>query len=153
MTTIKITTHYFAPIETVFDTNRNIDIHQQSASKTKEVAIAGITSGLINKNETVTWKGKHFGVFLTHQSVISEMIFPTYFIDEQLKGQFKSFKHQHFFEQKENYVEVTDILEYETPFGIFGKLFDKLLLKNHLTNFIIHRNTVLRNLAEQNRLI
>jgi ligand-binding SRPBCC domain-containing protein len=149
MTTIKITTHYFAPIETVFDTNRNIDIHQQSASKTKEVAIAGITSGLINKNETVTWKGKHFGVFLTHQSVISEMIFPTYFIDEQLKGQFKSFKHQHFFEQKENYVEVKDLLEYETPFGILGKLFDKLLLKKHLTNFIIHRNTVLKNLAEQ----
>ena len=149
MTTIKITTNYFAPIETIFNTNRNIDIHQQSASKTKEVAIAGITSGLINKKETVTWKGKHFGVYLTHQSLISEMIFPTYFVDEQLKGKFKSFKHQHFFEQKENYVEVTDILEYETPFGIFGQLFDKLLLKKHLTNFIIHRNTVLKNLAEK----
>lgn len=149
MTTIKITTNYFAPIETIFNTNRNIDIHQQSASKTKEVAIAGTTSGLINKKETVTWKGKHFGVYLTHQSLISEMIFPTYFVDEQLKGKFKSFKHQHFFEQKENYVEVTDILEYETPFGIFGQLFDKLLLKKHLTNFIIHRNTVLKNLAEK----
>ncbi len=149
MTTIKITTYYFAPIEKVFDTNRNIDIHQQSASKTKEVAIAGITSGLINKNETVTWKGKHFGVYLTHQSLISEMVFPTYFVDEQLKGQFKSFKHQHFFKQKENYVEVTDVLEYETPFGIFGQLFDKLLLKKHLTNFIIHRNAVLKNLAEK----
>lgn len=149
MTTIKITTNYFAPIETIFDTNRNIDIHQQSASKTKEVAIAGITSGLINKNETVTWKGKHFGVYLTHQSIISEMIFPTYFVDEQLKGQFKSFKHQHFFEQKEKCVEVTDILEYETPFGIFGKLFDKLLLKKHLTNFIIHRNSILKDLAEK----
>jgi ligand-binding SRPBCC domain-containing protein len=149
MTTIKIITNYFAPIETIFNTNRNIDIHQQSASKTKEIAIAGITSGLINKKETVTWKGKHFGVYLTHQSLISEMIFPTYFVDEQLKGKFKSFKHQHFFEQKENYVEVTDILEYETPFGIFGQLFDKLLLKKHLTNFIIHRNTVLKNLAEK----
>ena len=149
MTTIKITTHYFAPIETVFNTNRDIDIHQQSASKTKEVAIAGITSGLINKNETVAWKGKHFGVYLTHQSLISEMIFPTYFVDEQLKGQFKNFKHQHFFEQKENYVEVRDLLEYETPFGIFGKLFDKLLLKKHLTNFIIHRNAVLKDLAEK----
>ena len=149
MTTIKITTHYFAPIETVFNTNRDIDIHQQSASKTKEVAIAGITSGLINKNETVTWKGKHFGVYLTHQSLISELIFPTYFVDEQLKGQFKSFKHQHFFEQKENHVEVRDVLEYETPFGIFGKLFDKLFLKKHLTNFIIHRNAILKNLAEK----
>ena len=149
MTTIKITTNYFAPIETIFDTNRNIDIHQQSASKTKEVAIAGITSGLINKNETVTWKGKHFGVYLTHQSLISELIFPTYFVDEQLKGKFKSFKHQHFFEQKENYVEVTDILNYETPYGIFGKLFDKLFLKKHLTDFIMKRNAVLKNLAEK----
>lgn len=149
MTTIKITTHYFAPIETVFNINRNIDIHQQTASKTKEVAIAGVTSGLINKNETVTWKGKHFGVYLTHQSSIPEMIFPTYFVDEQLKGQFKNFKHQHFFEQKENYVEVKDFLEYETPFGIFGQLFDKLFLKKHLTNFIIHRNAILKDLAEK----
>ncbi len=77
------------------------------------------------------------------------MIFPTYFVDEQLKGNFKTFKHQHFFVQKENYVEVTDILEYETPFGVFGKLFDKLLLKKHLTNFIVHRNAVLKNLAEK----
>ena len=149
MTTIKITTHYFAPIETIFNTNRDIDIHQQSASKSKEIAIAGITSGLINKNETVTWKGRHFGVFITHQSIISEMIFPTYFVDEQLKGKFKSFKHQHFFEQKENYVEVRDLLEYETPFGIFGKLFDTLFLKKHLTNFIIQRNAVLKDLAEK----
>lgn len=149
MTTIKITTNYFAPIEKVFDINRNIDIHQQSASKTNEIAIAGITSGLINKNETVTWKGKHFGVYLTHQSLISELIFPTYFVDEQLKGKFKSFKHQHFFEQKENYVEVTDILNYETPYGIFGKLFDKLFLKKHLTDFIMKRNAVLKNLAEK----
>jgi ligand-binding SRPBCC domain-containing protein len=149
MTTIQLTTHYFAPIEKVFDINRNIDIHQQSASKTNEIAIAGITSGLINKNETVTWKGKHFGVYLTHQSLISELIFPTYFVDEQLKGKFKSFKHQHFFEQKENYVEVTDILNYETPYGIFGKLFDKLFLKKHLTDFIMKRNAVLKNLAEK----
>lgn len=149
MTTIKLTTHYFAPIETVFNTNRDIDIHQKTASKTKEIAIAGITSGLINKNETVTWKGKHFGFFITHQSIISEMIIPTYFVDEQLKGHFKNFKHQHFFEQKENYVEVTDFLEYETPFGILGKLFDQFLLKNHLTKFIMHRNSILKDLAEK----
>jgi ligand-binding SRPBCC domain-containing protein len=151
MTTIKITTNYFAPIENVFDTNRDIDLHQQSASKTKEVAIAGVTSGLINKYETVTWRGKHFGFYLTHQSIISEMNFPTYFVDEQLKGHFKRFKHQHFFEQKENYVQVTDVLAYETPFGIFGRLFDKYLLKNHLTNFILNRNSVLKGYLENKK--
>lgn len=48
MTTIHITTQISAPIQQVFDINRNIDIHQNSASKTNEKAIAGVTSGLIN---------------------------------------------------------------------------------------------------------
>jgi hypothetical protein len=60
MTTIHLTTKIQAPIQTVFDVSRNIDTHQQSASKSDEVAIAGVTSRLINLNETVTWRGKHF---------------------------------------------------------------------------------------------
>jgi ligand-binding SRPBCC domain-containing protein len=151
MTRIKITTTINAPIEIVFDNCRNIDIHQYSASKTNEKAIAGRTSGLIKKGETVTWKGKHFGIYLKHQSIISEMNFPNYFVDEQVKGHFKSFKHQHFITQKENQTIMTDILEYETPFGIIGKLFDKLLLENHLTKFIIYRNAILKELSENHQ--
>ena len=78
MTTIKLTTEINAPIQIVFDLNRNIDIHKQSTSKSNETAIAGVTSGLINKKETVTWRGKHFGFYLTHKSVISEMKIPHY---------------------------------------------------------------------------
>ena len=54
MTTINLTTKIKATKQIVFDASRNIDVHQQSASKTREVAIDGITSGLINLNETVT---------------------------------------------------------------------------------------------------
>ena len=151
MTQIKTLTTIKAPIEIVFNNCRNIDIHQYSASKTNEKAIAGRTSGLINKGETVTWKGNHFGIHLKHQSIISEMDFPNYFVDEQLKGHFKSFKHQHLFSQKENQTIMTDILDYETPFGFIGKLFDKLLLVNHLTNFIIYRNTILKELSENHQ--
>lgn len=151
MTQIKTLTTIKAPIEIVFNNCRNIDIHQYSASKTNEKAIAGKTSGLIDKGETVTWKGKHFGIYIQHQSIISEMNFPNYFVDEQLKGHFKSFKHQHFFTQKENQTIMTDILDYETPFGFIGKLFDKLLLVNHLTNFIIYRNTILKELSENHQ--
>lgn len=121
------------------------------SKKTNEKAIAGRTSGLINKGETVTWIGKHFGIYIQHQSIISEMDFPNYFVDEQLIGHFKSFKHQHFFIQKENLTIMTDILDYETPFGFIGKLFNKLLLVNHLTNFIIYRNTILKELSENHQ--
>ncbi len=151
MTQIKIITTINATIEIVFNNCRNIDIHQYSASKTNEKAIEGRTLGLINKGETVTWKGKHFGIYLKHQSIITEMDFPTYFVDEQVKGHFKNFKHQHFFSEKENITIMTDILEYETPFGFMGKLFDKLLLKNHLTKFIIYRNATLKKLSENHQ--
>lgn len=149
MTRIKVTTTINTPIEIVFNNCRNIDIHQYSASKTNEKAIEGRTSGLINKGETVTWKGKHFGIYLKHQSIISEMDFPTYFVDEQLKGHFKNFKHQHFFIKKENLTIMTDILEYKTPFGFFGKLFNRLLLKNHLTKFIQNRNKIIKQITEK----
>lgn len=148
MTTIHLTTKIKAPIQIVFDVSRNIDIHQQSASKSFEVAIAGVTSGLINYNETVTWRGKHFGFYLTHKSRITAMTFYHYFVDEMEEGKFKTFKHQHFFEEINELTTMTDVLQYETPFGIFGKLFDFLFLKKHLTQFLLERNKILKAVTE-----
>lgn len=148
MTTIKITTTINTPIKTVFNNCRNIDLHIKSVSKTNEKAISGRTSGLIKKGETVTWKGKHFGIYLSHQSIISEMKYPHYFIDEQLKGKFKNFKHRHLFKKVNNSVLMIDELEYEVPYGIIGKIFNQLFIKKHLTNFIIERNKYLKSISE-----
>jgi ligand-binding SRPBCC domain-containing protein len=148
MTTIHLITKIQAPIQTVFDVSRNIDIHQQSASKSDEVAIAGVTSGLINLNETVTWRGKHFGFYLTHKSRITAMDLYNYFVDEMEEGKFKTFKHQHFFEEINEVTTMTDVLQYETPFGVFGKLFDVLFLKKHLTQFLLERNKTLKIVSE-----
>jgi hypothetical protein len=92
MTTIHLTTIIKAPKQIVFDVSRNIDIHQQSAASSREKAIAGVTAGLINLNETVTWHGKHFGFYLTHKSRITAMTFYDYFADEMVEGKFKSFR-------------------------------------------------------------
>ncbi|WP_144893966.1 SRPBCC family protein [Flavobacterium tiangeerense] len=151
MTTIQLTTRINAPIELIFDLSRNIDVHQQSTAKSNETAIDGITSGLINLNETVTWRGKHFGIYLTHKSLISAMEIPTYFVDEMLEGKFKYFKHQHTFIQKKGFVIMEDNIQYETPYGIFGKIFDHFLLKKHLTKFISERNSFIKELAENHQ--
>jgi ligand-binding SRPBCC domain-containing protein len=148
MKTIIITTKIKAPIETVFNVSRNIDIHLLSTIQTNEKAIDGRTSGLIELNETVTWSGKHFGINLLHKSRITEFNFPTYFVDEMEDGHFKSFKHEHFFQSEKDYTVMIDRLEYDTPFGILGVIFDKIILKKYLTNFIIHRNNILKTVAE-----
>ena len=148
MTTIHLTTKINAPLKTVFNVSRSIDIHQQSAAPSKEKAIAGVTSGLISLNETVTWRGKHFGFYLTHKSQITKMNFYDYFVDEMEEGKFKTFKHEHFFKEINGVTIMTDQLHYETPFGIIGKLFDTLFLKNHLIYFLLERNKTLKKIAE-----
>ncbi|WP_431243128.1 SRPBCC family protein [Flavobacterium sp. P21] len=150
MTTINLTTKIKASKQIVFDASRNIDIHQQSASPSKEKAIAGVTSSLINFGETVTWQGKHFGFYFTHKSRITVMNPYDYFVDEMEKGKFKSFKHEHFFQEENGFTIMKDKLQYATPFGIFGKLFDVLFLKRHLTNFLLERNKVLKEISEKN---
>lgn len=149
MTTINLTTKIKAPKQIVFDASRDIGIHEQSASPSKEKAIAGITSGLINLNETVTWRGKHFGFYLTHKSRITAMDLHDYFVDEMERGKFKTFRHEHFFEEQNGFTIMKDKLEYETPFGLFGELFDILFLEKHMTQFLLERNKTLKEISEK----
>ena len=73
MSEIYLETLIDADIHTVFDLARDIDLHQKSTSGTHERAIAGRTSGLIENNETVTWKAKHLGIYQTLTTKIISM--------------------------------------------------------------------------------
>ncbi|MBW7674924.1 SRPBCC family protein [Chryseobacterium chendengshani] len=148
MSKIYIETIIKADIHKVFDLARDIDLHQQSAFKTREKAIAGRTSGLIENGETVTWRAKHLGIYQTHTSKISEMEAPYKFTDFMLKGTFKSLKHQHLFSQEGENTIMTDIFEFESPLGIIGKLFNRLFLTNYLTKFLLTRNKLIKKTAE-----
>ena len=152
MSTIHLTTVINSEIHKVFDLARDIDLHQKSTSKTNEKAIAGRISGLIELNETVTWRAKHLGFYQTHQSKIIEMEKPYRFTDVMLKGRFKSFRHQHLFKKEGRKTIMTDILEFESPFGIIGQLFNYFFLKNYMKNFLLERNKMIKNTAENNRI-
>ncbi|WP_396595930.1 cell division protein [Dokdonia sp. R86516] len=145
MTTIRLTTKINASIKNVFDRSRDINFHKKSASQTQEKVIGGITSGLINKGETVTWQGKHLGLRLTHQSLITELESPSYFVDEMVKGNFKNFKHEHYFKEMGNTTVMTDVLSYKVPFSFIGEIFDYLFIKRHLTHFLQIRNQAIKN--------
>ncbi|WP_313803535.1 SRPBCC family protein [Flavobacterium sp.] len=149
MIKIALTTRIKASKQTVFDLSRNIDIHEQSMQDSNEKAVGGVTSGLINEGETVTFKGKHFGFTLSHQSLITEMRLYDSFTDVMQKGQFKSFQHEHLYREENGQTLMVDHIQYEVPFGIFGTLFNRLILKKYLTRMIEKRNAFIKNLAEQ----
>lgn len=149
MTTITLVTEINADKRTVFDLSRNINLHQESMKDSAEKATAGKTSGLIELHETVTFKGKHFRCYLTHQSKITEMSFYDSFTDEMLQGHFKTFQHRHFFREENGKTSMTDEVRYEVPFGILGRLFNRWMLKNHLTRLLQKRNAFIKNSAEK----
>lgn len=148
MSKIHLKTIIKADIETVFDLARDIDLHQKSASQTNETAVAGKTSGLIEEGESVTWRAKHLGFYQTHTSKIIEIQKPHQFTDIMLEGTFKSFKHQHIFKTNANKTIMINILEFESPFGVIGKIFNFIFLKNYLKNFLLKRNKIIKTLAE-----
>lgn len=150
MSKIYLETFIKADIQIVFDLARDIDLHQKSTSKTNEKAIAGKTSGLIENDETVTWRAKHLGFYQTHTSKIINMEKPFQFTDIMLKGTFKSLKHQHLFKKEGENTMMTDIFEFESPFGIVGKLFNRFFLKNYLKSFLLERNKLIKKAAENN---
>ncbi|MBK8609407.1 MAG: SRPBCC family protein [Chitinophagaceae bacterium] len=148
MPKIHITTFIAAPIERVFDLSRSINLHQISTAATHEKAIDGVMTGLINKNETVTWQAKH--LFKTRQftSRISEMKIPESFIDEMVKGDFTIFQHEHYFKAAENGTIVIDLVNFESPYGLLGKIVNSIYLKSYIEKLLIHRNAVIKDYAE-----
>lgn len=148
MPEIHLTSFIAAPVERVFDLSRSINLHQISTASSNEKAIGGVMSGLINKDETVTWQAKH--LFKTRQftAKITEMKSPDFFIDEMIRGDFKSFHHEHHFKSAANGTIMIDLLNFETPYGTFGKIINRLFLRSYLEKFLIKRNEVIKEYAE-----
>ncbi|WP_294198931.1 SRPBCC family protein [uncultured Chryseobacterium sp.] len=148
MAIIRLQTTIQADIRNVFDLARDIDLHQKSTFRTGEKAVAGRTAGLIEQGETVTWKAKHLGIVQTLTTQIISMHKPYHFTDIMLKGAFKSMKHQHLFRQEDRYTVMTDIFEFESPFGIIGKIFNAVFLRNYMKQFLLERNRMIKSAAE-----
>ena len=148
MSTIYLNTVIKADIHYVFDLARNIDLHQQSTSNTNEKAIAGRTTGLIEENETVTWRAKHLGVYQNLTTKIVSMEKPVQFIDVMQKGAFKSMRHRHIFKTVNGKTLMTDIFEFESPLGLLGKLLNAVFLKGYLKKFLLKRNEMIKTIAE-----
>jgi ligand-binding SRPBCC domain-containing protein len=151
MPTIHLTTFIAAPVDVVFDLSRHIGLHQQSMAKYKEEAVAGIRMGLIEKDETVTWKAKHFFKTRILRSKITEMKKPDLFIDEQVQGDFKILKHEHHFKPCENGTIIIDLFHFESPYGFLGKWINSLYLTNYMKGLLEQRNKTIKEFAESGK--
>jgi ligand-binding SRPBCC domain-containing protein len=80
-----------------------------------------------------------FGLPMNWITEITHVKDKLYFVDEQRKGPYKIWHHEHHFKEVEGGVEMTDIVSYEIPFGILGKLAHPLIVQKKLEEIFAHR--------------
>ena len=128
MPVIELTTVIRAPRERVFDLARSIDAHLASTGGTEERAVAGVTQGLIDMDDEVTWEARHFRVRQRLTIRVTAFDLPKHFQDVMVSGAFKRMVHDHEFADHPTGTLMSDRFEFESPLGILGKIADWLFL-------------------------
>ncbi|MDQ2948955.1 MAG: SRPBCC family protein, partial [Acidobacteriota bacterium] len=131
MPIIEVFTLIAAPVELCFDLASDIDIHIASTEGTNEKAIAGIQGGLISLGEQVTWEARHFGIRQKLTSRVTIFDRPHHFRDSQVSGPFHHFDHDHFFRFESGVTVMQDLFNYQSPFGLFGRVADSWFLQSY----------------------
>lgn len=148
MPTIHLTTFIAAPVDLVFDLARSVELHKQSMRRHHEEAVAGTRFGLVEKEDTITWKAKHLFKKRFLRVKITEMSRPAGFVDEQMEGDFKMMKHEHHFKPCDNGTILIDLFHYESPFGVMGRWLNTLFLTRYMKKLLEHRNKMIKEFAE-----
>ena len=130
----------------LFDLARDVSAHTESMSRSRESAIGGVRSGLIGLGEDVTWRAWHFGLPLRMTSRITAMNPSSSFTDEQIRGPFRYFRHDHEFTPRGTGTLMIDRVAFAAPLGILGRAAESLLLADYLRKIIEQRNVYLASI-------
>jgi ligand-binding SRPBCC domain-containing protein len=151
MSVIRLETFIEAPPHVCFDLSRSVDLHVDSMLQSRERAVAGVTSGLMDAGDEVTWEAVHFGVRQRFTSAITEFDRPRRFVDEMTRGAFKRFRHVHEFEPADRGTIMIDLVDFASPLGVLGRLADVLFVKSYLTRLLTARNADIKAAAEASK--
>jgi len=84
-----------------------------------------------------------FGIQLEWITEITQVREKEFFIDNQLKGPFSIWHHQHFFRQTPDGTEMKDIVTYEVPFGWPGSLIAGQIVRKRIEGIFAFRHAVI----------
>ncbi len=148
MTIIERSIAIAAPIEAVFDFHtdtKNLGLISPPWMKTKLIRQSGEGLGKIIEMQVI-----QYNVFPSHWLVrIEEFDRPVRLTDLVLSGPMKYFRHERTFSQPcASLTEIKDHLEYEVPFGIIGKIADKISIRKMMEQMFEYRHKMTKEILE-----
>jgi ligand-binding SRPBCC domain-containing protein len=127
----------------------SVDAHTASMGRSKERAVAGVTQGEMSLGDAVTWQARHFGIPFRMTSAITAYDRPHRFVDEQQRGPFPRWWHEHTFVERDGTTDMTDVVRYLVPAGPVGRLVDAVRLHAYMRRLLEARNAWLKSELER----
>lgn len=149
MTRFEAVTRIAAPPRLVFDMSLDVEVHTASMAGSAERAVDGITAGRMTLGDTVTWQARHLGLRRRMTARISAYDRPGFFVDEQVNGPFKLWRHAHHFEPDgQGGTLMRDVVDFAAPLGLLGAIAEFTVLDRYMPRLIRSRNHHLKAAAE-----
>ncbi|MBX7134115.1 MAG: SRPBCC family protein [Fimbriimonadaceae bacterium] len=134
--------------EVCFDLCLDVSVHQDSAAQTGERVVRGRTEGKLELGEEITFQGRHFGIVFNLTAKVTQLERPQFFVDEMVRGPFRSLWHEHRFEASSGGTSMVDETRVSATFGPLGWLAERVLIRRHLAKFLRKRAEYIKQLAE-----
>lgn len=108
---------------------------------------SGIDSQQTYPGQMITYSvSPILNITMTWVTEISQVQSPDFFVDEQRKGPYSLWHHQHHFKSTEDGTEMTDILHYEIPGGLFGRILNHLFVNRKIDSIFNYRTNKLKRM-------
>lgn len=141
---LRLETWIDAPARACFELSLDVGAHTASMGDSGERAVGGVLEGVMGLDDEVTWRARHFGVPFTMTSRITALQAPRRFVDEQVRGPFRRWWHEHLFEEVGRRTRMLDRIDFSSPAGPVGRVVDRLVLERYMTRLIGQRNVWLK---------
>ena len=114
---------------------------------------SGMGFRILKTDDPPMWPGfrikyriKVFGAPIRWLTTITEYESGRRFVDEQTKGPYSFWRHEHVFEDAEGGTLMSDRVQYELPFGILGNAVQRLIVARELERIFDYRARVLEEM-------
>lgn len=89
---------------------------------------------------TIRWSG----VPIRWTTLITTFDQPHRFVDEQIRGPYSLWHHKHTFRERDGGTDVLDEVHYVVPFGIFGRILQRYVIRGQLDQIFDYRAEAIR---------
>ena len=122
----------YRPLEEIFDFFSNAENLEKATPADLSFSILTPLPIKMHIGTLIDYRIKLMGIPFFWRTQISDFEPPHRFVDQQLKGPYVLWHHEHIFEQKDGYVLMTDRVHYLSPGWFLEPMIDALFVRKQL---------------------